>query len=512
MRGLALHEIGHNLCDFGRRGFRTTDGIAKSEGIGEIYDFLLDERLERILRARRPEWGVYFDRLTSYAFVQRQILLPLAEYAAVLELDAAPTRRGIAAGTLAGSMHDDNTVRLNEIDMLRIPGLYSPHMAFLCCLRCGFDPHVCADPRIARAVACVPANLKDMDHGALLDVARAVALVLGRSPDFRESLKQMQQRLQASHELSRIWDKMMDGAGDVNQLPDWMRKQMEQRSQERNIIRRNPPRGARRQRNRGGRGQTLNLSRELAFPPLEHEVSFDFDPVGHAALVGRIRKHVRRLRGYFERLGMRTTDVYGSSRGHRVDLGRIRNMVIKPDARMLVHAEDMPSPNAYVGILIDTSASMHGHKVEVARSFAALAAESLKGLRGIGGHVNGFDDSAFVEMGAFERPALTTWEPGGGNNDAAALERAANQALATTYRNRLLIMISDGSPSSCSVDALRAMVATLTREHRIVCVQVAVESMDHIAFPEFVDLSALSTEEAVARFGNLLIRLTSSWR
>src|SRR5262245_31424985 len=70
MRGLVLHEIGHHLSDFGWRGHKTTRGIARSEGIDDIYDLLCDERLERQLRSRRPQWGIYFDRLASYAFAQ----------------------------------------------------------------------------------------------------------------------------------------------------------------------------------------------------------------------------------------------------------------------------------------------------------------------------------------------------------------------------------------------------------------------------------------------------------
>ena len=68
LRGLALHEIGHHLCDIHVRGSRTLRGIARVHGVGGIYDVLLDERLERGLRSRRPEWGMYFDRLASYAF------------------------------------------------------------------------------------------------------------------------------------------------------------------------------------------------------------------------------------------------------------------------------------------------------------------------------------------------------------------------------------------------------------------------------------------------------------
>jgi len=73
-------------------------------------------------------------------------------------------------------------------------------------------------------------------------------------------------------------------------------------------------------------------------------------------------------------------------------------------------------------------------------------------------------------------------------------------------------MISDGSPAECTFESLKNLVQKLTREYGIVCAQVAVEEMDEIAFPHYVDLSKYTMDEAVVRFGNMLIRLTASWR
>ena len=44
------------------------------------------------------------------------------------------------------------------------------------------------------------------------------------------------------------------------------------------------------------------------------------------------------------------------------------------------------------------------------------------------------------------------------------------------------------------------------------CAQVAVASLSHVAFPNYVDLSKYSMDEAVARFGKMLIQLTRPWR
>jgi hypothetical protein len=79
-------------------------------------------------------------------------------------------------------------------------------------------------------------------------------------------------------------------------------------------------------------------------------------------------------------------------------------------------------------------------------------------------------------------------------------------------KNRLLIMISDGSPSECTFASLKQLVSRLTHDYGIVCAQVAVEPLDEIAFPHYVDLSQYPMDEAVARFGALIVRLTAAWR
>ena len=89
--------------------------------------------------------------------------------------------------------------------------------------------------------------------------------------------------------------------------------------------------------------------------------------------------------------------------------------------------------------------------------------------------------------------------------------RAAELALASRRKHKLIVMISDGSPAECSFESLEALVERLTKEFGITCAQAAVEEMDHIGFPNFVDLSQYSTDEAVARFGRLLVQLTHGW-
>jgi nitric oxide reductase activation protein len=126
--------------------------------------------------------------------------------------------------------------------------------------------------------------------------------------------------------------------------------------------------------------------------------------------------------------------------------------------------------------------------------------------------VNAFDDDTFYQLGDFRHCAVAALESDGGNNDAGALHKAAKLALRSGKKHRLIVMISDGSPTECTVEALKALVHKLTRQYGIVCAQVAVETMEAIAFPHFVDLSQYPLDEAVSRFGRLLMRLTADWR
>ena len=385
-------------------------------------------------------------------------------------------------------------------------------MSFLSCLRCGFDASLCPNPRIKQAIDLVPPNLKDLTHGQVLEVARSIADVIGRSDEHKRRMKQWHAGLRRHRAMRQEFQKLLQQMREAGQLPDWMRSDAPG-------IRRNPDTSEERgheppppSRSKGVGGQFLNLGKELQFDALPKEERLANDAEKHAAIAAAVRKQTRSLRRYLERLGCTTIEEYAVRRGSRLDVLQARKIVFRPTANLLVHVHDEYRPDLYMGILIDRSGSMHGEKIERAKAFATLIAESARGLPDIVGHVNAFDDDTFYRLGDFKRPAISNLESGGGNNDAGALHRAATLALQSRKKNRLLIMVSDGSPTECTFESLKALVEKLTRRHGIVCAQAAVESMGEIAFPHFVDLGQDPLDEAVSRFGRMLMRLTSGWR
>lgn len=526
VRGILLHEIGHHMHDMGSRGFLTTRGISRSEGVGSMYDVLLDERLERRIRSRFPAWGIYFDRLASYAFAQTPLTVPLGEYAKLVEMEPDDLADGIRDGRMPGLLlpsireGDDRPVRMRQQEMLRIPGLLPPFGAWLFCLRCGHDPSSYPDGRVAEAMAAVPSDLKSLTHGGVLEAARRIGEILGGAEETAKEFERLRKRMRAFRRmlggLRRALERMEASggipAGVLREAPPGegssLPPHVEEFLRRRGMLRDG---GARPVPGTGGR-RLLNTGVETSFEQLEKEVVLDRVPAMQDPLVASIRPHIRVLRPYLERLGRRVVDEHGRRTGRRVDMARVRRIVTVSDPNVLVHTREKILANAYIGVLIDRSGSMDGRRMEQARAFGALVAESARGIRGLEGHVSAFDDSTFWRLGDFRRNSIASLQAGAGNNDAGGLYRAAELAFRSRKRNKLLVMVSDGLPTECTFAALRNLVEDLTRNRGTVCAQVAVAPLSHVAFPHYVDLSELAFHEAVARFGRMLMTLTSGWR
>jgi len=526
VRGLILHEIGHHLYDIPERGHKTMRGIAHSRGVGEIYDILRDERLERKLRSRNRQWGHYLDRLASYAFAQGEQSVSLERYAELIEAEpekaAAAIRRGELPGRLlpASSLDGRCSVALDIHGVFQVPGLVPPLMMFLTGLRCRFDVSLCRDPRVVAAIAVVPGNLKDLPHREVLKVAQIIGDLIGTQKQHQADLKRLQQRQRSLGTAAKMLEQALSRLGTTGQVPDWMVDLLTGPDastvrQEHTVPAVPHLRLDRRSfhKRAAGTGQRFfNNDSGRDFDSLDQEVTLPLDADLHRQLVASIHKHVRRLRSYFQQLGTRSQDEYAMRSGRRLDLARARRGALLRQPNLLVGSREVIDPDLYLGILIDRSGSMRGQELNRAKAFGALVCESARLLPGIEGHVNAFDDDTFYNLGDFEHNSIAGLTAGGGNNDAGGMQRAAKLAFQSRKENRLLVMISDGMPTACSFESLQNLVSRLGKESGVICAQVAVSSLEQFAFPSYVDLSLCSFDESVARFGKLLVRLTARWR
>jgi hypothetical protein len=277
---------------------------------------------------------------------------------------------------------------LCDIDLLGLLGVVPPLAAFLTCLRCGVHPRHSPDARVAEAVAVVPSNLKDLSHAALLQLAREIAALLGRSDQQRNDMEQLRQRMQAFPNALRGLETMLDRMERTNRLPDSLRSEGPDSPRPRRRHGRRPKatvRGPHPTSSPSGYGGP-NLNPDLDFPSLVREETIPYDPLHHADLVNTIRLYIRRLRAYLTQLGKQTVEEFGSRRGTRLNVLQARKVPSTPSPNLLVFAREEMQPDAYIGVVIDRSESMRGERIERAKAFGALVAESAKGLRGIEGH------------------------------------------------------------------------------------------------------------------------------
>src|SRR3569833_4709842 len=138
-----------------------------------------------------------------------------------------------------------------------------------------------------------------------------------------------------------------------------------------------------------------------------------------------------------------------------------------------------------------------------AKRFAALVAEAVRPLPGVEARFFGFTASVIYDAGTARDCHVVGLHADGGSNGAAGLYHAANVAMASAKRAKVLVMISDGLPTECSVEALRGLVSTLPRRRGIVCAQVAVHPLEEVCFPSYVLLDG-ALEPAVALFVRLI--------
>jgi hypothetical protein len=148
-----------------------------------------------------------------------------------------------------------------------------------------------------------------------------------------------------------------------------------------------------------------------------------------------------------------------------------------------------------------------GENIEKAKLFGVLLAEAARGLDGIDVRLFGFTDQTIYDAGDAGRCAVHGLLAAGGNNDAAGLWHAAQAALTSRRKAKLLVMISDGLPTECSVAALRGLVRQLGVRLKMCCAQVAVRPLEEVCFPNYVLLEESDPGKSVRRFGAIVARL-----
>ncbi|MFO0551540.1 MAG: hypothetical protein U0271_24345 [Polyangiaceae bacterium] len=487
VEGLILHELGHHLYHGGDIG-RATWLEAKKLGIHGLFNLVADEHLERNLRAIDASYGDRLKRLAAYAFQRTQRDVP------VLGLVRGLGSRAFEVLVRAelGLAREPDRVRLESGQLLF--GMERSGLSFARFargLRMGLGNRH-DDPRVARALELFGSRFRHATMPELLEIAKQLKQLFGWEADMAESTF-------GPHEAFE------DGlAGEEGASAEGIT----QEDIDRLVERITDPRMLARGSGVGGGKLAINVSEDTKYDlikQVEHRV---FDRVAHAALAAKVRRPASILRRYLEELGLATVPRNMRTTGVRIDRARLKSMVLTRDPRVLVTRERVVRRDLFIAVVIDCSGSMQTRgNIERAKLFAALVAEAVAPLSGVDARFFGFTDQFIFDCGDARRPAVHTLVANGGNNDAGALDHVARVAQASKRRAKVIIMVSDGLPTECSVAALKNLVRSITTRQRYVVAQVAVQPITEICFPHYVLLQDAETDTVVRRFGALVARL-----
>jgi hypothetical protein len=496
VRGLIVHELGHHLYNADAQGIACTKA-AVAEGIGRLHNLVCDEHLERNLRTMDEGYGDDLKRLGAWAFQHASRGLP----AAVLEGRLGPrlvpvlVRAGLGPSRAPGQV----SVGLGRL-LAALEAHGSSFGRFVRALRMGRgDRH--GDPKVEQALALFRTDaqgraFRELDNEGLLEVSRQLRRIFGDEAGVLDLCDLHGTAEPGEGEI------LADGEGvtgrDVQREVDRAERAQQQRAGE----------GGGGRRGSGG-PDILSTGPQTTFERIQKVTVLDFDAAAHRALAQDVVRPARQLREVLARLGLSQVVVKPRVAGHRLDRGRLAALAIRRDPRVLVSRRRIVDSDLFIGVVVDCSGSMSGGRMERARRFAALLAEACRGLPGVDLRLFGFTDRVIYDAGTAARCAAHALVANGGNNDAAGLYHASAEAQRSARSARLLIMISDGLPTECTVAALTNLVQQLERRHGMACAQVAVHPISQRCFTDYVEVLSDDVAIAARDFGRVVQRLVT---
>ncbi len=473
VRGLLVHEIGHQVFHADEAALVVWKQ-ANTAKLGSLLNLVADEHLERKLRSQSDVYGDALKRLCAHAFAHAN------KDVALLQLVATLGRRAFAVvlqlRLLPARQTDQVTVEVGKT-LHAVAGSGGSFAKFVRALRMGLGTRD-SDEKVAAALALfAKASFKDSSMAQLYTTTQELARIFGDEVQLLNAV--------GMHEVMESQERDLRAEG---LSPDELRA----------LGQRTGPVGGR---------PVFNNGSDEAFDDITDIVALPHDAVAHRAVATLAQRGAALLRSALLDLGMRAVVQRRRLSGRSVDRAGLGSAISKRDPRILRRRVDTPAPDLFIGVAVDCSGSMQAeNRIETARVFATLIAQAAHDVPGVDVRIIGFTDKTLFDAGTQKRCAAHALMPGGGNNDAAGLWYAATLAKLSKRRDRLLVMISDGLPTECSIGALRALVQRLTRSG-ILCAQVAVRPIEEHVFNDYVEILDGDNGAAARKFARVVTTL-----
>ena len=429
-RGLIAHELGHQKYHSDPPSVAVWN-MARRQGLADLLNLVADEHLERNLSALSLRFATYFHRLAAYAFqhscreIAVEALLGLVRENALQVL----TRCRLRPGRMPGTVLIANGQLLAAAERSGLS-----FSRFVRRLRMGLGNRS-GDPKVAESLKLFGPDFRHGTTASLLEVAAELKRIFGAEVEILGMVGQ--DRMFPAEQRNLLVHG--DGITDAD---------VEHACRQGQGVRKRSPLTSGPLPGRGG--QAPAAPDQERFNRITHVRHMEYSEPAAAALARQVARQARALRRYLKELGLSLQADRRRLRGHRVDRGRLTNLLLWRDYRVLVARRLRRTTDLFLGVVIDCSGSMAGASLEKAKRFGALLAEAVRGMAGVDLRLFGFTDKVIYDVGDAARPAIHGLTGAGGNNDAAALWHTAQCAIASRRKAKLLVMISDGAQRSAA--------------------------------------------------------------
>ena len=489
VKGLILHELGHHLFHATDK-YRERSQQALQENLQCVWNIVLDEHLERRLRSLDAEYGRKLQRLNAWAFLHRRKPCSI-EY--LLQITGVNAFQALTATTMSPARNSGYVLVSPGALLAALDQAGTPFARFFRCLRLG-KGNRSDHPKVKAALDLFRGDFRNAEADRLYEVTYRIHEIFG------DDCLNMAELLATADE-----DDLVASDSLIQQAANGVNSDSVNAHIRRNTLSRQthvpPP-----ETHNTDRSVThsINVSATEEFATIDHIVSLPYCREEHQELSRRVATESHILRSFLTDLGRNTATTLRRTSGSSIDQRQLAPMLICQDPRVLKKRELEATNDLFLSIVVDCSGSMAGEEINQARLFATLMCDACRHLSGVDVRVFGFTDQIIYDAGNANSCAAHALDAGGGNNDAAGLHHAANAALQSGRRTRVVVMISDGLPTECSVSALRGLVRKLTSRYGIICAQVATTPLSEICFPNYIELSDHGTMSAVKHFGRIL--------
>jgi Mg-chelatase subunit ChlD len=235
-------------------------------------------------------------------------------------------------------------------------------------------------------------------------------------------------------------------------------------------------------------------------------------PNGRAnrALAQSVKRFVPVLGPYFSVTGAERALEERLAAGRRLLAGALKKHLAYGEARLFADlrlTEREQHAEVLVGVLIDTSDSMNTNgRLDRAKRLAALLADCLQECPDVESVFLGYNQNVYL-CGDHEVYSIGSLEGAGKTNEAAALDYLRENYLDAPRRRKVVIVLSDGLPTACSVESVRWVVRTLEKEQGVRCLHAALSAEEHPAYGRRTSLAGEIDHALVRALGRTISAL-----